>query len=190
MNQRMSIKIFRLPKQRFVVLFLFCTMTLCWESKVKAQQPTPANIALQSSTSSPTPTASLEGRISKREQRFEGKSKEIWDKLDSLDAVSSLISGLAIALVALSAAIFYQGREVKVSQVQTTTSLMPQLQSRYLEDVELAITLVMALGEVKLAIDLLERYETGVAIPIFLKFLSNPKAAKQAKKSLSRYLNW
>ncbi|MDJ0595028.1 MAG: hypothetical protein QNJ72_34460 [Pleurocapsa sp. MO_226.B13] len=184
-------KIFRLPKQSFVVLFLFCTITLCLENKVKAQQPTPANTPLQSPTPSPTPTASLEERISKLEeqvQRPEGKPKDFWDKLN---AVSDLISGLAIALVALLAAIFYRGREIKVSQVQTTTSLMPKLQSRYFKDVELAITLVIALGEVKFAMYLLEqRNKTGVAIPIFLKLLSNPnrKAAKQTEKFLSRYL--
>ena len=212
-------KIFRLPKQSFVVLFLFCTITLCLESKVNAQQPTPANTPLQSPTPSPTPTASLEERISKLEeqvQRPEGKPKDFWDKAEAISgwasAVSVLVSGVLVALIGAIATYVYDKRqqkneeaqrtkelalaeaqhqrEIKVSQVQTTTSLMPQLQSRYLEDVELAITLVMALGEVKLAMDLLEQYETGVAIPIFKKFLSSPnsEAAKQAEESLSRYL--
>lgn len=185
-------KIFRLPKQSFVVLFLFCTITLCLESKVNAQQPTPANTPLQSPTPSPTPTASLEERISKLEeqvQRPEGKPKDCWDKLDSLDAVSSLISGLALAWIGwigYRATNAYKEREIKVSQTQTATSLMPQLQSKYLEDVELAITLVIALGQVKLAMDLLERYETRVAIPIFLKFLSIPNREAAEKVDSNR----
>jgi hypothetical protein len=170
--------IFGISQQKFFKLLLFCIISLCLEDTVQAQQPNSASTPLQLTSSSPV----------------EGNRKDVWDIVEST-------SGWGVAAIGAIATFLYNNRQQKnekaqseielaVSRVQTISNLVPQLQSKYLEDVELAIKLVVALGDIELATDLLERYETGVSIPIFQRLVSNPnpKIAQQVEQSLKDYL--
>jgi hypothetical protein len=145
------------------------------------------------------------GKLEQRVQKIEGNPKDFWDKAESTSGWGVAFIGAVATYVydkrqkkneekqrakELELAATQHQRELAVSRVQTISNLVPQLQSGYLEDIELAIKLVLALGDIELATDLLARYETGIAIPIFQKLVSSPKSeiAQQVEQSLKDYL--
>jgi hypothetical protein len=178
-------KIFKMPHQKAFALFLFCTINLCIAGSVSAQQPTPVKTPLQLSTPSPASTVTTDERIRKLEEQVQ----QINNKSVLFGFIGSLI-GSVVTLIGAWLLYSSKTKEIAVSSVQTINSFLPQLQSRYIEDVEIAIKLVVALGDIELAISLVERYETGTAIPIFQRLISEPdsKVAQSGEKTLKVYL--
>lgn len=182
-------KIFKKPLQRLFSLYLFCMIAIVISGSTTVQKSASAGLFLQLPTSSTIQTATTDERIKRLEEHTQKLSESI-SRLPLRATLIGSIMGSIVALIGNWLLHLTRKEEITVSRVQTISSFLPQLQSKYLEDVELAIKLVVALGDVELATDLLKRYETGVAIPIFQKLVSspNPKIAQQVEQSLKDYL--
>lgn len=109
--------------------------------------------------------------------------KDAWDKLN---AISSLISGGFVTAVGIAATYLYNERqrknsaaqklrELKVLQVQTVQSFMPQLQSEDQKAIKAALLAIYSLGNEKLAKELAAIYGTEGAIAALSQIASNPE---------------
>jgi S1-C subfamily serine protease len=161
-----------------------------------AQAPTPV----------PSPTPSLEEKVTQLQKqveelnkKVEKPSKDIWDIISS---TSGLVSGIVIALIGGILAYVYRERErasaelhneqqLAVLQAQTIQGFMPQLQSGDEKAVEAALLCITALGNPELATKLATLFQTGGAVSALSKIASSPDSttAKRAQQSLETLFN-
>jgi hypothetical protein len=158
----------------------------------------------QAPITSPTPTPSLEERLSELENQVNAlqkktakPAKDIWDITSSL---SGLISGVVIAAVGILLTHQFNKRqqqsletqhrrELAVQQVQTALEFVPLLQSGDEKDKETALLGIAALGNPELATKLAALYRTKGATSALSKMAASPDRAiaAPAKKVLNRF---
>lgn len=189
----LAIKILRISRQKALILSLLCLVFFWLSIKVSAQQAAkafPVNVLSQSSITSPS-SPPIEDRIRELEQKVQYLENKPKDFSDMLNAASTLVSGLVIALIGYWATNAYKQREIAIAQVQAVRDFMPQIQSEERRDVQAALALIGFLGNPDIVAELAAVYQNElVAIAALSKLASsqNRTVKRKAQRSLDTLL--